>query len=98
MQQPQQPCLHDLRETDGIPSALLARTEADLSSFSEQVKPIVEAVRTQGDRALQQLRVGGWPTDLVKPPDCRFREHTDSPGQDAYGELQTRPTGDPCAK
>jgi histidinol dehydrogenase len=55
MQQPQQPCLHDLRETDGIPSALLARTEADLSSFSEQVKPIVEAVRTQGDRALQQL-------------------------------------------
>jgi len=47
--------LHDLRDTDTIPSALLARTEADLSAFTDQVKPIVEAVRTEGDRALQRL-------------------------------------------
>src|ERR1700679_3342460 len=49
------PRLHDLSDTEAIPAALLARTEADLSEFSERIKPIIEAVRTEGDRALQRL-------------------------------------------
>jgi histidinol dehydrogenase len=51
----QQARLHDLSATDTIPGALLARTEADLSAFTEQIKPILEAVRTDGDRALQRF-------------------------------------------
>ena len=34
---------------------LLKRSESDLSFFSEKVKPIIEAVRTQGDAALVQF-------------------------------------------
>ncbi len=44
--------LHDLSESDEIPPALLKRTEADLSQYLERVKPIIEAVRTDGDAAL----------------------------------------------
>ncbi|MDX3927136.1 MAG: histidinol dehydrogenase [Shinella sp.] len=33
-------------------AALLRRSEADLSGFMEKVKPIIEAVRTEGDAAL----------------------------------------------
>jgi histidinol dehydrogenase len=47
--------LHDLSTTDQIPPALLARTEADLSEFTAKVAPIIEAVRTQGDAALQRF-------------------------------------------
>src|SRR5690606_37089257 len=32
--------------------ALLRRSEADLSGVIEKVKPIIEAVRTEGDKAL----------------------------------------------
>jgi histidinol dehydrogenase len=46
--------LHDLRETAEIPVALLKRTETDLSMFLETVKPIIEAVRNEGDPALQR--------------------------------------------
>src|ERR1700691_4639698 len=54
----QQARLHDLSATDSIPSALLARTEAELGAFTEQIKPILEAARTDGDRALQRLARG----------------------------------------
>lgn len=47
--------LHDLSATDVIPPALLARTEADLSAFTAKVGPIIEAVRTEGDAALQRF-------------------------------------------
>jgi histidinol dehydrogenase len=47
--------LHDLSNTDHIPPALLARTEADLSTFIAKVAPIIEAVRTEGDAALQRF-------------------------------------------
>jgi histidinol dehydrogenase len=47
--------LHDLRNLQAIPAALLARTEADLGGYTEQVRPILEAVRLEGDRALQHL-------------------------------------------
>ncbi len=46
---------HDLRGTDTIPAALLRRTETDLSAIIEQVKPIIEAVRTEGDAALHRF-------------------------------------------
>ena len=47
--------LHDLSTTDRIPPALLARTEADLSEFTAKVVPIIEAVRTEDDAALQRF-------------------------------------------
>lgn len=34
---------------------LLVRTEGDLSSYEEKVKPIIEAVRTEGDEALARF-------------------------------------------
>ena len=46
------PNLHDLSRSTGIPPALLARTEADLSSVVERLRPIIEAVRLDGDAAL----------------------------------------------
>lgn len=36
-------------------AALLKRSETDLSSFIEKVRPIIEAVRTEGDRALARF-------------------------------------------
>ena len=49
---------HDLsRLTDEQREALMKRSETDLSGFLQKVKPIVEAVRTEGDAAL--LRFAG---------------------------------------
>ncbi|WP_332693118.1 histidinol dehydrogenase, partial [Devosia sp.] len=36
-------------------AALLKRSEADLSGVIEKVKPIIEAVRTEGDAALARF-------------------------------------------
>ncbi|TXR49490.1 histidinol dehydrogenase [Phyllobacterium endophyticum] len=38
-----------------IRASLLKRSEADLSSFTEKVRPIIEAVRQEGDAALVRL-------------------------------------------
>lgn len=46
---------HDISSLDGIPSALLTRTEADLSRFLEGAAGIIEAVRTEGDAALRRF-------------------------------------------
>lgn len=43
---------HDLTGADLLPETLFKRTESDLSFFVEKVKPIIEAVRTEGDQAL----------------------------------------------
>lgn len=43
---------HDLSLADELPAQLFRRTESDLSFFTEKVKPIIEAVRTEGDQAL----------------------------------------------
>ncbi|MDK1389562.1 histidinol dehydrogenase [Sinorhizobium sp. 8-89] len=44
---------HELDKLDsGARAALLRRSETDLSGFIERVKPIIEAVRTEGDAAL----------------------------------------------
>lgn len=45
-------------------AALMKRSEADLSFFSEKVKPIIEAVRTEGDAALVRF---GQEFDGAKP-------------------------------
>jgi histidinol dehydrogenase len=48
--------LHDLSKmTRAERDALLKRTEADLSSYEEKVKPIIEAVRTEGDAAIARF-------------------------------------------
>ena len=47
--------LHDLSSLDAAArKRLTQRTEADLSVYTERVKPIIEAVRTQGDVALSR--------------------------------------------
>jgi histidinol dehydrogenase len=46
------PNLHDLTTATEIPPLLLQRSESDLSSFVDGVRPIIEAVRREGDGAL----------------------------------------------
>lgn len=43
---------HDLRAAKTVPDALLRRAETDLSTFVNRVRPIIEAVKTEGDTAL----------------------------------------------
>jgi histidinol dehydrogenase len=66
----EQATLHDLSQSAAIPPALLRRTEADLHRFVEQVKPIIEAVRTDGDRALQRF---AREFDQVDVPELNIR-------------------------
>jgi histidinol dehydrogenase len=47
--------VHDLTESAGIPAELLIRKVADLSAFRERARPIVEAVRSEGDAALRRF-------------------------------------------
>ena len=48
--------IHDLSKLSIVErNRLLQRTESDLSSFEEKVKPIIEAVRTEGDAALARF-------------------------------------------
>jgi histidinol dehydrogenase len=47
--------VHDLSASDLIPAGLLTRTEADLRAFTAKVIPIIEAVRSEGDAALQRF-------------------------------------------
>jgi histidinol dehydrogenase len=46
---------HDLSRTELIPQALFARTRVDISAFFDRVRPIIDAVRTDGDSALKQF-------------------------------------------
>ena len=46
--------LHDLTDAVSVPPELLARTEADLSDYTARVRPIIEAVRLEGDVALKR--------------------------------------------
>ena len=47
---------HDLSKLNASERArLLRRTEADLAQFEEKVKPIIEAVRRDGDEALARF-------------------------------------------
>lgn len=46
------PTFHDLSNSEVLPTHLFKRTESDLSFFIEKVKPIIEAVRSEGDQAL----------------------------------------------
>lgn len=56
---------HQLKNLDGQQyEALLRRSESDLSFFAEKVKPIIEAVRTEGDAALVRF---GQDFDGAKP-------------------------------
>jgi histidinol dehydrogenase len=46
---------HDLRAAGAAPPSLFTRAVADLSPFCERARPIVEAVRLEGDVALQRF-------------------------------------------
>ncbi len=46
---------HDLSESSAVPPALFARAVADLSSFCDRAQPIIDAVRLEGDAALQRF-------------------------------------------
>lgn len=61
---------HDLSQAASIPAALLARTEADLSGFTDKVRPIIEAVRSEGDAALVRYARA---FDRVAVPDFNLR-------------------------
>jgi histidinol dehydrogenase len=70
MTNPVLPNLHDLTAADEIPPDLLARTETDLSSFLERVKPIIESVRREGDDALLRF---ARELDRVQAPDMSLK-------------------------
>lgn len=62
--------LHDLSEAQSIPGALLVRTEADLSAYTERVRPIITAVQEEGDTALKRF---AREFDRVTAPDLSLR-------------------------
>jgi histidinol dehydrogenase len=46
---------HDLSASAGIPESLLARSVTDLAPFCERARPIIDAVKLQGDAALRRF-------------------------------------------
>jgi histidinol dehydrogenase len=59
---------HDLSQIDAAGrSALMRRSEADLSGFMEKAAPIIEAVRTEGDAALVRFARDFDKADLDAP-------------------------------
>ena len=59
--------------------ALLKRSEADLSGFIEKVKPLLEAVRTEGDAAVARFgreldKAEGLTADKLKVTEAEFDE------------------------
>lgn len=73
-----QPCnLHVLADLDGdARAALMKRAEADLSGFMDKVRPIIEAVRTEGDAALlryaRDLDGAEVPADAIRATPAEF--------------------------
>ncbi|GBQ41103.1 histidinol dehydrogenase [Komagataeibacter europaeus] len=73
----------DLRDAENIPAHLLDRTEADLGPYLERVKPIIEAVRTEGDAALRRFAQA---YDGVTIPDMSIRA-TEEEFETAFREM-----------
>ncbi|MCS0502651.1 histidinol dehydrogenase [Ancylobacter mangrovi] len=70
---------HELATMDAAARAgLLKRSETDLSTFIEKVRPIVEAVRTEGDEALarfgRELDKADVTADRLKASEAEFDE------------------------
>ncbi|MCS0495256.1 histidinol dehydrogenase [Ancylobacter sp. MQZ15Z-1] len=70
---------HELATMDAAARAgLLKRSETDLSTFIEKVRPIVEAVRTEGDEALarfgRELDRADVTADRLKASEAEFDE------------------------
>ena len=65
---------HDLSKLDAKGRAeLMKRSETDLSGFVERVKPIIEAVRTEGDAALLRFS-RDFDKSEVKPGEIKVSE------------------------
>lgn len=77
------PNLHDLTAVAEIPPALLKRTEADLTGFLEKAQPIIEAVRREGDAALQRF---AREFDKVEAPEMSVRA-TEEEFERAFREI-----------
>ena len=46
---------HDISQTGTIPTAFFDRVRVDIAAFFDRVRPIIEAVRADGDAALKQF-------------------------------------------
>ncbi|MBS9475968.1 histidinol dehydrogenase [Ancylobacter radicis] len=71
--------LHELAHLDAEGrAALLRRSETDLSGFIEKVRPIIEAVRTEGDAALARFArdfdKANLSPDRIKATEAEFDE------------------------
>ena len=79
---------HDLSKMTrrAAQTSLLKRTEADLSSYEEKVKPIIEAVRTEGDVALARFARAVRQGAGRGARDCRNRSRFRSGRKDARPE------------
>jgi len=75
----------DLINTQEIPKELLARTESDLSFFTEKVKPIIADVEAKGDKALVQF---GRDFDKVIPETFSIKAE-ESEFEDAFKNLDS---------
>ena len=45
---------HDLSLSSDVPPALLKRATTDLTSFYERAQPLIDAVKREGDEALEK--------------------------------------------
>jgi histidinol dehydrogenase len=84
--------LHDLSTLDAAGrKALTRRSEADLGPFLEQVKPIIEAVRTEGDVALSRyalaLDKAVVPVDAIKVRPEEFKGAADGVAPDVRAAI-----------
>jgi histidinol dehydrogenase len=69
---------HDLSDAQATPQSLFTRSAADLSSFCDRARPIIEAVRLEGDSALRRFAREfdgvAAPSMSIKALDSEFAE------------------------
>lgn len=77
--------LHELSQLSPVErTELLTRSEADLGPFIEKVRPIIEAVRTEGDAAIARFA-----RDFDKAPvDANHLMATEAEFEQAFAELE----------
>jgi histidinol dehydrogenase len=84
---------HDLAAlTSPQRAALLLRTEADLSPFLDKVRPIIEAVRTEGDAALsrfaREFDKADIPADRIQVTEAEFDAAFDQVDQEVIEAIE----------
>ncbi|MBB1249127.1 histidinol dehydrogenase [Rhizobium sp. G21] len=84
---------HELATLDASQrAALLRRSETDLSSFMDRARPIIEAVRTEGDAALarfgRELDRADITEDRLKATEAEFDAAFDLVDKDVIGAIR----------